>query len=635
MLTSPITPLGPSALTSKQRKNLQTTAKEHAAPKRALIDSKSTVPTAESLKAFYLSTKTLKKPISIRFGAGPSPDEITRITAGLSGWPGNETIIAPSYFPTAEAVEALRTAIFSEQEIPQQALQKLAQHKVRAQNIHNLFLNKPAVKESNFAQDTLNFVNEFKTRMGGLNNFLQNEGLPDSAIDLFNRYALYTAPVLFSMGFPDAVAHAADVAQLTYLQAKKHGANETEALQALMVGWLHDPKLPGAISWSNLATHPVVASSIAKHTLEQPDIRSALNTYAFDPEFFKEGIVEALSINNDSKWVLDNVILHKATYIPLAEPGVADANPENTNEEARRNIETIFNNRFVAPSEGRELPAFPLPLMNELNQTELSTDLRGLQYDKLPEEFKTLHTRSAIAKLLDGTEADQALWEQAQRIITEQPGHYAINPKVKGGSLTSHHMEMEKAPLAALGLAIADPLLLSPHKVMAQTAGSTVLARIASFVNSFDNNIRFLPKEAQDNGKTWRNQVLLSMLAASDALTGNRLLEDDMAIIPLLQDDEALKNKVLSPETWRGPQGNFDTVPPDAETFGQVLNALKSHYEKAVKDILLIPPSRKTEPLLLEPCTELHRRNSAIRSIINAQGTIGLAGPSERRSQAM
>lgn len=589
---------------------------------KAKIESREKSPSAASLKAFYLPTASIKKPRSIHFAGGPSSAEITGIVNSLSGWKNDENVIGPNYFPEPTVANALLESVAEHRDLSAAMLEKIAQHKARVQNIHNLLLNKPAVTATSFQEETLQFANEYKTRLTQLNNFLTAEGIPSIAIHLFNQYASYTAPIMFAMGFPDAVAHAADVAQLTYLRAKKVGASQADAVQALFVGWLHDPKLPGAISWSNLATHPAIASSIALHTLSQPEINATLEHYSENPVLFREGIKDALAINNDSAWVMNNVILHKSAFSPMSERGLADTQPENPHAETPRHIEELFNARFEAPSQSTSLPPISDSLMEAMNQVELSTDLRGLRYDAFSEEYKRTITREALTNLLDGKAENSELWTRTQQLIAEQPSRFVVNPKVKGGTLSCHHMEVENAPFAARALAEADPLLLSPHKVIAQTSGTTMIARLASFITSFDNNICFLPRSAQEDGKAWRNHLMIAMLGAAQELTGNSLLEDETAIGMLIYNDEALKKKVLDPATWQGPKGNYDSAAPGSADFTKVLSALKTSYEMAVNEVLMKTASKKhEEPLLPTICSSAFNRPSGVVRLLNAQGT--------------
>jgi hypothetical protein len=581
-------------------------------------------PSAELMRALYVPAS--RKAQALRFSGQPPAEEMQGIIDSLGGWKNQPTMVGPTYFATPDVAAALKTSLAEQSPVPQDAVDRIALHKARVQNIHNLLLGKPPVSPADLQKDASDFIDELQTRVRKLNHDLKQKQskLSEPGLALFNRFAAETAPIQHAMGFPDAVAHAADVAQLTCLLAIKQGATEPEALQALMVGWLHDPKLPGTVSWSNLATHPVIASSIAKHILGQPEFKDALTNYlntfqgSQNADQFTNGVVEALSINNDSKWVLDNVILHKFPYSPLSEPGIADV-PDDQDKVVSKAIEALFTNRFLAPSEGKPLQDLPPNLLNQVNRTALSTDLRGIDYRALPDAVKRTVTPESLDTLLAGNPNDQGRWAQTQQLLRDHLPNIVINPKVKGGTLASHHAEVEQARLAALGLAKADPPLLSPHKIMAQTKGDTALERLASFVDSFENNIRFLPQDAKPDGEAWKNEVFRAILESADTLTGNRQLASQ-EVQEHLNDAQFLKQQVLAAKTWQGrtsQETNVDygaAVPSTdpSSDFGTLLSSLKKHYEAAVDEVLMqAPPSSSIQSARMRRLSyaEAHRNS--------------------------
>lgn len=578
-------------------------------PRQILPALSSTQPSAGLLKAIYLPSA--HRSSQLRFAGGPSPEEMQGIIDSLNGWQNNSHIVGPRYFIEPDVVQALTFHFMEETPVPDGIVERIALHKAQVQNIHNLLLGKPPIDPANLHNDALAFTTELNDRMVKLNQMLNQMGVSEEAIHLFNQYAAETAPLQYAMGFPDAVAHSADVAQLTFLQAKKHGATEPEALQALMVGWLHDPKLPGAISWSNLATHPAIASSIAKHLLNQPDTHTRLTQYlaksrpssyfsscypcsSRNTESFIDGIVEALSINNDSQWVLKNVILHKATHTTLSEPGIADKRDRMNTDDCQA-IEQAFENRFAAPSQGEKPTRLSSQQLKQINRLKISTDLRGIIIAALQQNGDTqpIVTPEILKQLLNGNPSDQTLWNQVQQVFAAQdPAVFIANPKVKGSTLASHHSEVKKAPLAALSLATADPLLLSPHKVIAQTKGNTVLERLSSFLNSLDDNLRYLPQEAQVDKPLWRKQVLESILTSAQEVTGNHQPFNQQNAQDVQAESDALREHLLTPSTWQGEHGDFANMAPDASSpdFQRLLSTLKKHYEAAVSTGLMALP---------------------------------------------
>jgi hypothetical protein len=260
-----------------------------------------------------------------------------------------------------------------------------------------------------------------------------------------------------------------------------------------------------------------------------------------------------------------------------------------------RAIEQVFTNRFSAPSRGaKKLPHLSSRQLNQINKVYFSTDLRGINIAALQNNAGQFTiTPEALRHLLNGEPNDQHRWNQARELIQAQPSKaFIINPKVKGGTLTSHHAEVKKGRLAALGLATADPLLLSPHKVIAQTKGDTVLDRLKSFLGSLDDNLQYLPQEAQINKPLWRKQVLESILASAQEVTGNQEPFANPSGQDLQAEGDALKAHLLEASTW----GDFATMQPadNPPEFQRFLSTLKTNYEEAVRTKLMTLPSLTT-----------------------------------------
>src|SRR5262249_41942347 len=128
-----------------------------------------------------------------------------------------------------------------------------------------------------------------------------------------------------------------------------------------------------------------------------------------------------------------------------------------------------------------------------------------------------------------------------------------LHVDVDSATLLHHHQEViESGRIAAKALVIADPMMLSPHKV-AVAYQNALIKRVASFVASFDDNNRLMPKDARANGTRWQRAVYLSMLVAADRLCGTARLaqfKDGHADTRLDKDVDDLRALLLDESTW-------------------------------------------------------------------------------------
>lgn len=551
---------------------------------------------------------------AVKFGYGPSSTELGSIQQALTGWKGeNGAVLAPSYMPQAETIDAIQKLLAGGRPVPSSVVTQLATQKLEAMNLNRFLLGQPLTTLDAIQPEAEQFFKDLRAKMESLNEsaLIPANGFNLSAKAVFNKFVAQTAPILFTMGFDDAVDHSGDVAQLSIKQAIQNGAKGPEVVQSAMVGWLHDPKMHKALSWSNLATHPVVGSAVAQHVLNQPEVRNAIVNYLSNnaltenpnnplvgPFRFISGITEALTINNDSKWVLENVILAKHPTHPLAEKGLGDAVPE---------VKPLMLNRFLAPSRGQIPEKLSDEMVDAIDQVSLSTDMRGVSTAALKAALKTDSDEVAQAfyqRLVSGNVTDKEQLQDVRKALRAAP-EGILNPKVKGSSLLAHHSEVKDAPLAALALAISDPLLLSPHKIVAAGFQKTPLERIVSFTNSIQDNISFLPLQAQAEGKQWLLEVYTSMLKAADSLTGNQTLlryydsQDAFAVSPLDTKVAALKTLVEDEKSWQKREfmagnGSASSVtldyggiaaaePTNKLMMERLFTALKTNYEAAAR----------------------------------------------------
>ena len=265
-------------------------------------------PAANFKPVFSVASSRLTKDTfspSLTFGGyGPSSLERANILTALQG--SNATVFGPNYLPSPELVNALSDRLQRLQPVQTESLQEtllqdnflneLAQKKQEAINLHHFLLNKPLISFETTLNEAKTFDGELKNRVNRiLNESLTPEaGFSPEMRQAFIRFVALTAPVIFTMGFADGIDHAGDVSQLAQTIAKKQGATPTEQLQAAMVGWLHDPKLKGDISWSNLATHPVVASALSDWVFQDNVLNRVLSagiaSQNLTPALFQQGV---------------------------------------------------------------------------------------------------------------------------------------------------------------------------------------------------------------------------------------------------------------------------------------------------------------------------------------------------------
>jgi hypothetical protein len=556
------------------------------------------------------NTQPLKRPVaaatpSVQFGYGPTTQELTEIRQTLKGQPVNGAL-TPSYLPTAETVEGLTNLLAGNPVNKATLSETLAQGKARVLNHHLFLLGKPLTQATALQPEAQRFLDQLDSKVNQvLSRTLTNgNGFNDAAREVFKRYVALTAPVLFTMGFADAVDHAGDVARLATRQAIQLGGTPVERLQAALVGWLHDPKLRADFSWSNLATHPAVASALAQTVFEDAQLTQRVSAYLQTTQSprtaqqFGDGVSEALAINNDSEFVLKNVILGNPFNHPLGEPGLAPALTQDTRQ--------VILQRFFAPSKNQPVPTLTPDQEAALDQASLATDLRTIEPNALREALELPADQAlepTFQDLLEGKNQDAQKLAAARTRLMNTP--QAIqSPRVKGTSLLAHHADVKEAPVAAMSLSIADPLLLSPHKIVEAGTQPTPMGRLKSFLGSIEDNINALPQQAQANGRKWLGDLYSGMLQAAQQLTG----KPAVAAIGQEEDTVKVKRQLLEqPDTWTALTENVDYSnlnakdPEQQPAWARLTTALKTAYQQAAErsPFLLGEAPSSTQPSTL------------------------------------
>lgn len=523
----------------------------------------------------------------------PRDKDLSSTIRALSGWQDPD-VSAPNYMPEDLVEQSFFQVLEGNASVHPVAAKGLAERKLKAMNLHLLTLGKPLYAPQKAEHEAKEFIVAVDEAVPVLDEvFGKQYGFTREELTVMHRFIAKTAPILFEMGFPDPVRHAAQVSRLCVIQAHKQGADKAELLQAAMVGWLHDPKLASELSRENLATHPVIGSAIARHIFDDPTFRSELeklpSVQKMGSEKFANGVVEALSINNDSRYVLTEVILK------AIQPFVS--NPDKT--------EKIALKRFMASLRGAVPPSLSDALTRELEQGEVPSGLRGLSLSRLEvmrrelaPSYPPLQNLSASQMLalvlqnqpISGLEEPrrQALIEEMQARLQADP-QAVVRHHINALSLFSHHQEVKSGRVAALALASSDPLLLSPHKIIEAEKEDTCLAGISAFLTSFNNNVTSVPRRTRDEARLWQRDLYLHMIQAAEELTGKKLKPafTGKNVTAKVQVDRLAK--VLNdPASWRAQDGTdygaASLNDPASKALAERLIAtMKAHYDQAAE----------------------------------------------------
>lgn len=486
----------------------------------------------------------------------PSRKEIMAIRNALLGW-SEVDAIGPDYFANQAVERALFSFITTGKKVSHSVRKSLSRGRARIDNFYQLLnAGSPVVRFSApdcYVEETVAFLGELEEQAniwkGGA---FANLDMSQREQQIYWKVVAKTAPVLFNMGFNDAIAHSAQVSRLAASMASHMGARHSEILQAAIVGWLHDPKLHPAIDLSqeNLATHPVNAAGLAWCVFHNPAIKRLLTNYfggnKSSLEAFIDGAVDALGINNDSRFVQMTVVL--PTYVKRV--------GEIFGPELASQFKSVIEARLESAALGKKPKELPPHLHGVLSQIRLDSGLRGISKQGLARALAEarIETTDAVEyfnSMLDGTRtvSDQDLLHLRIPLLSQA----MLSVEVDSATLLHHHQEViESGRIAAEALVIADPMMLSPHKV-ASVYTIAFVKRLEAFVASFDDNNRLMPKAARVTGTRWQRAVYLSMLLAADRLTGSSSVEEFKRTNPCgspSKDVDALRVVILQEKTW-------------------------------------------------------------------------------------
>ena len=555
----------------------------------------------------------------------PSTTLLESLIEGLLGATTAEaTYLAPSFFLGAEKRarlldwlqqnESSRQSVTTFCQDYQQALcSPLAFKKAAIQNHYALCKQLPREMDGFIAPegcvpDVHAFLDELASQWHNSVQFLSHTlQWSPPAIALCRQWIADTAGTLFLMGYVDNITHSAQVMRLSAIKAKYNAMPEWVQLQAALVGWLHDPKLATAFSLDNLATHPIMASAIALHWCQHPTYRNTIDAYlkgychSNAPKTsrpcgvrgFIRRMLEALSINNDSRYINENIIFEALSH-QLKRQYCA---PELIDE-----LWDMIQQRIAAPSQAIPVVKPSGALIAQLPLTHMDSGFIGLPqalWERIVSETphpENLSPQAAYQALLEGQHtrwsqlAAEALW-----LYQAETGDSLHRWLLPGQLLLSHHQEVIlTGRQAAYALACADPLMLSPHKILeVRPTHEPFLEKLQSFVGSLDSNINDLPHQERQYGLSWQRALYLALLQASQALSPGAhaayvasLLErfsKTHRYTPLQSDVDELRRLVLHPSTWQGfahLTGDLDA----SNELKRVYEVVKSYFLRLCAD---------------------------------------------------
>jgi len=515
----------------------------------------------------------------------PSLDVLLGIRNGLRGWTDINGL-GPELFLSPAVEKELLAYLSDGTAVSDAAKQHLSLARARVVNFFSLLTSGPAVTlrpSADFAAEVNLFLDQLKEQADIWKGSIFHS-LDFSAIEqeIYFRVIAKGAPALFLMGFADAIPHSGQVSRLCASMANSLQGRHSEVLQAAIVGLLHDPKFHPSLDLErhNLAAHPVNAAALAYTILEDGTIATAVLAYCKDnasrAALFTAGIVDALAVNDDSRFVQMSVIL----------PFIVKRVSEMFGVEVAAGFKSIMETRLESHSKGQQPPKLSPHLHGCLWQIRLDSGLRGISQQGWRKVVSALNGISpavsadpvALYNQLVSGEKSELSADQ----LTQLKGAIAANSdqilkvEIPATALLHHHQEVIACgKIAACALVIADPMMLSPHKVAA-VYETAMIDRVTSYVTSFDDNIRLLPQSARLSGTLWQRAVLLSVLEAADRLNGNSSLLDGFktshAGTSLDVDVADLRSLVLNPTSW----GQYSQAAGSAASNADVKLALQT-----------------------------------------------------------
>lgn len=489
-----------------------------------------------------------------------SPDrgEIRGIQTGLCGWKDVRGL-GPNYFVAPAVEELLQSFVYDSLSDINPLVNALAANRACVVNFFDLiavqgeYNPKPA---ADFVPEAVKFLQQIKEQVAiwrtGTFKALDFSVTERSVLAMIS---VKVSPVLFVMGFADGIPHSSQVARLCASMAQRRlKARPSEVLQAAVVGKLHDPKFEGRIDVGrqNLATHPIVAVALANAVFEDARVKKALVDYFHgnkrQARDFVIGVRDALGVNNDS-WFVQMMFVY---------PQFVKRISEKYGPEVAAGLKAVMEGRLESAAANSRPPALPAYLHGCLAQETLDSGLRGISgvaWQKalsaagVTGDPQTVFQQLVLAQLDGVTPAQIAAIQQSLRANPDA----ILTARISATRLLHHHQDVvPSGRVAATALVIADPMLLSPHKIAAVYT-CPMIERLLSFCKSFDDNIRLLPVSAREVGKLWQRAVYLSMLRASDSLTGSSRVTEfasSHADSDVATDIADLRKLVTGATTW-------------------------------------------------------------------------------------
>lgn len=476
----------------------------------------------------------------------------------------------------------------------------LAQSKARLMNHYSLCKKLPNELIENesaslYQQEAFRFVLELLEQNHNTRNFLVRYfEFSKQEIALFERFIAQTVIALFAMGYPDAAHHSSQVARLCVVKAAKNKATRSELLQSVMVGWLHDPKLLNILSIDNLSTHPVIASAIAYAVLTEETMYKYLTKYlkadATAADIFIAGVTDALSVNNDSRFVAERFIYDQIKMQINRYQG------KELGAVLSEELWETHQQRLGAPAKNVQPQQFSENLERAIAQTSLDSGFIGIkkaawkqacldagaihQGDNTDADAEYLYRAAANGQTKDKSILSQvttALLKQHQE--SKQP---MVRWLINGLHLFSHHDEVsDSGRQAALALVCSDPLMLSPHKILeVRPNEEPLLRRLNSYMFSLKSNINDLPYAAKPSALTWQRSILLCLLKTAKKVSGGPQLNcfyEEHQYTSIENDIEALEALILQEETW-GEYATLTSKGADEVQFAELLDIFKMEY---------------------------------------------------------
>lgn len=548
---------------------------------------------------------------------GPQSLHLLVLKAGLRGGDHDGcAFLAPSLLPSPLPwVDSLHHFLNSPSEKPAQELVSLLS-KYHVQLFNHYYLCKPLVREINdylsiadgeiFIREQLHLLrHEYKELIDFTHShFNFSKALQDVLIN----WVCATSPIMMIMGYPDAIPHAGQVARLCLVKSAESSQHPIEQLQAAMVGWLHDPKFIPLFSLDNLSTHPIVAATMADdilqnhapiHDLIHRAFKSVSSSSMPSPwpltlHNFSKGITQALSINNDSRYVMEKFIQQKLDIQIQKQAFLHQHAPEAT-EKTLNTLNRIIADRLSGPSQGKPIPTLPESLLKTLSQTSFDSGLIGLHADSWEKLCQTLYPDILPAHLyqtiINGELNNLDIVIDIYNQLTQQARHHDnafLYWPIDSQILFSHHEEVcPSGQIAALSLACSDPLMLSPHKIIATRPEKEPLqTRIQSYLTSLRDNINDLPASHQASGKSWQRAILFWLLKSAEELTHANLVKPFIQshLETSLDEDIAdLERFIDQPTTW-GILTDINAHHSNQQHLIQhVIDVIQTHYVKLCK----------------------------------------------------